>query len=134
MITREIAEKEFMKWFEAKKLPKKLLEKNADDKEAIISSIEEDILILNEDLSFTQILNFPIQVNNSEPITKLNYAFRVKEGELAASMSGIKTEDLIGQISICYISALTGLNRGMVRTLDPTDSYLGKKIAAFFFI
>jgi len=133
MVAKEIAEQEFSKWFEAKKLPKKLLEKNADDKEAIISSIEEGVLSLNDDLIFTQKLNFPIKQGDSI-ITELSFKFRVTEGELSAAMSGIKADDLIGQIQICYLSALTGVSRGIIRTLDPTDSYVGKKIAAFFFI
>jgi hypothetical protein len=133
-VSKEIAEQEFMDWFKAKKLPIYLLEKNADDKEAIISAIEEGILSKDEDHKFTQILSFPINVPDSEPITKLEYVFRVAEGVLASSMKGIKTDDLIGQISICYVSVLTGQNKGIIRALDPSDSYLGKKIAAFFFI
>ena len=133
-VTREIAEKEFMEWFEAKKLPVNLLDKNADDKEAIISAIEEGILSKDEDNKFTQILNFPIDNGSGEKLSKLEYAFRVSEGVLAASMKGIKADDLIGQIAICYVSVLTGQNKGIIRALDPSDSYLGKKIAAFFFI
>lgn len=133
MIAREIAEKEFMQWFEAKKLPKNLLEKNSDDKEAIVNAIEEGKLVLNEDNTFTQKLSFPVSFGDTS-ISELTFKFRVQEGELAASMRGIKTEDLIGQISICYVSVLTGQNKGIIRALDPSDSYLGKKIAAFFFI
>lgn len=134
MIQKEIAEQEFMSWFEAKKLPKSLLEKNADDKEGIISAIEEGVLCLNpDDNTWTQILRFPITVGN-EVIKDLKFKFRVQEGELSSSMRGIKTEDLIGQISICYIAVLTGQNKGIIRSLDPADSWVGKKIAAFFFI
>jgi hypothetical protein len=133
MIAREIAEKEFMQWFEAKKLPKNLLEKNSDDKEAIVNAIEEGKLVLNEDNTFVQKLSFPVSFGDTS-INELTFKFRVQEGELAASMRGIKTEDLIGQISICYVAVLTGQNKGIIRALDPSDSYLGKKIAAFFFI
>jgi hypothetical protein len=133
-VTREIAEAEFMEWFEAKKLPKNLLDKNADDKEAIISAIEEGVLSKDEDNKFIQALNFPVDNGSGEKIAQLTFAFRVSEGVLAASMKGIKTDDLIGQISICYVSVLTGQNKGIIRALDPSDSYLGKKIAAFFFI
>lgn len=133
MIAREIAEDEFMQWFEAKKLPKNLLEKNSDDKEAIVNAIEDGRLVLNEDNTLVQKLSFPVSIGDTS-INELTFKFRVQEGELAAAMRGIKTEDIIGQIAICYVSVLTGQNKGIIRALDPSDSYLGKKIAAFFFI
>jgi hypothetical protein len=134
MITREVAEKDFMGWFEAKKLPKNLLEKNAEDKESIINAIMEGVLVLDENNCFVQTLNFPVQIPNSEEIKELKFAFRVTEGVLAASLRGIKTDDLIGQMSLAYVSTLTGQPKSIIRSLDPSDSYLGKKIAAFFFI
>lgn len=134
MIAREVAEKEFMGWFEAKKLPKNLLEKNADDKEAIINAIMEGILVLDEDNCFIQKLNFPVEIPNSEVIKELKFAFRITEGVLAASLRGIKTDDLIGQMSLAYVATLTGQPKSIIRALETSDSYLGKKIAAFFFI
>lgn len=132
-INKLTAEQEFAKWFEAKKLPKNLLDRNADDKEAIIGAIEEGILILNDKNEFIQKLQFDYDTGG-EPLKELTFAFRVPEGVLSASLKGVKTDDLIGQMAICYISVLTGQNKGIIRALDPVDSYIGKKIAAFFFI
>lgn len=133
VITKEVAESEFNKWFEAKRLPDYLLEKNQDDKDAIIAAIQDGRLSLNENNEFIQKLLFPVQTGSNE-ISELKYRFRVPEGELAASTRGVKPDDLIGQLSICYISTLTGLQKGIIRSLDPADSLIGKKIAAFFFI
>lgn len=130
-VTREIAEQDFMSWFEAKKLPQFMLEKHADDKEAMISAIMTGNLVLNEDFTFTQKLNFPVKGSNME-VSELKYAFRISEGVLAASLRGIKTDDLIGQMPIAYISALTNEQKGTIRALDQIDSQLGKNIAAFF--
>jgi hypothetical protein len=133
VITKEFAEEEFTRWFEAKRLPNSLLDKNQDDKEAIISAIQDGRLYLNENNEFIQKLLFPVETG-SQSVSELKYRFRVSEGELAASTRGVKPDDLIGQLSICYISTLTGLQKGIIRSLDPADSLVGKKIAAFFFI
>jgi hypothetical protein len=132
-VTKAIAEDEFLQWFKAKKLPNYLLEKNADDKEAIVNAIVDGMLSLNEENCFIQKLNFPVLMP-SETISELKFAFRVPEGVLSASLKGIKTDDLIGQMALAYVSTLTGQTKSVIRALDPSDSYLGKKIAAFFFI
>lgn len=123
------SQEEFNKWFEAKKLPLSLLEKKADDKEVIISAIQEGYLILNDNNTFTQTLKFPIKEGQ---LTELTFAFRITEGEFAAASKGIKVDELIGQLPIAYISALTGENRGIIRALDTVDLNVGKSIASFF--
>jgi hypothetical protein len=130
-IDPEIAQSEFKRWAEAKKIPEKALEKHEDDAEAIVDAIREGSLLLEDDLSFTQNLKFPVKEGE---INQLKYKFRISEGELAASTKGLRADELIGQMPICYISALTGQNRGIIRSLDPVDVSLGKHIAAFFLI
>jgi hypothetical protein len=125
----EDAKLEFSKWAESKKLSNKILEKHDDDSEIIIDAIQEGILVLDEENNFIQTLQFP-----KEKLQTLKYKNRVTKGELAASTKGIKTDDLIGNMSICYISCLTGENRNDIRTLDSVDSSLGEHIAAFFLI
>lgn len=124
-----MAKAEFMRWFEAKKFSKRVLEKHDDDMEAIVDAIQQGILVLNEDMTFTHKLQFPLQ---SGEVSELTYKFRITEGELAASMKGLKTDDFIGQMPIAYVSALTGQNRGIIRALDHVDISLSKHIAAFF--
>ena len=128
-LSLELAKEEFNKWAESKKLSAKILEKHDDDAEIIIDAIQEGILVLDEENCFIQTLQFP-----KEGLQSLKYKNRVTKGELAASTKGIKTDDLIGNMSICYISCLTGENRGMIRALDSVDSSLGEHIAAFFLI
>lgn len=126
----ELAKEEFDKWAESKKLSAKMIEKHNDDAEAIIDAIQEGNLILNEeDYSFTQKLLFP-----KGEISELKFPNRINEGVLGAATKGIKSDDLIGQMSICYVSALTGKDRGTIRSLDSTDLALGKHIASFFLL
>lgn len=126
----ETAKDEFQKWADSKKLSAKMIEKHADDAEAIVDAIQEGNLVLNEDdNSFTQKLLFP-----KGEVNDLVYPNRINEGVLGAATKGIKTDDLIGQMSICYVAALTGKDRGTIRSLDSTDLALGKHIAAFFLL
>lgn len=129
-ISLEQAEKEFMSWFEAKKLPEYLLNKKSDDKEVIISAIQSGNLILDEENCFTQVLKFP--TNNG--LSELKYAARITEGELAAATKGIKIDDLIGQMPIAYVATITKKSRGEIRALDTVDLNIGKAIVSFFSI
>jgi hypothetical protein len=125
----EDAKLEFSKWAESKKLSNKILEKHDDDSEIIIDALQEGILVLDEDNCFVQTLQFP-----KGELTSLKYKNRVTKGELAASTKGIKTDDFIGNMSICYIACLTGQNRNDIRLLDSIDCSIGEHIAAFFLI
>ena len=128
MVSLEQAEKEFLGWFEYKKLPKRMLEKKADDKEVIIDAImEESISIDPESYEIKQVLKFP-----KEQIKELSFKPRVTEGVLASATRGIKIDDLIGQMPICYISAITGTDRALIRSMESVDTVVGKSIAAFF--
>lgn len=129
VISLEQAQKEFQKWADAKRLSEKVIEKHIDDKEAMVDAIMNGNLILNEDNTLKQILEFPVKDGQ---VKELVYKFRITEGELAASTRGIRTDDLIGQFSLCYVAALTGQDRGTIRVLDSVDVSLGKHIAAFF--
>ena len=124
------AKAEFDRWVEAKKLSSKTLEKHRDDEETIIDAIQEGYLVLDEDLNLIQELKFPIE---KAGITQLQYPLRITEGELAASTKGIRgIDDLVGQMVIGYVSALTGIVKGHIRILDPVDMSIAKAIAAFF--
>lgn len=129
-IDLKTAKAEFDKWAEAKKLSKKILEKHKDDEETIIDAIQEGVLVLDEELMFTQYLNFPIEKIS---LTQLTYPLRITEGELSASTKGIRgVDDLIGQMAIGYVSALTGEVKSHIRALDSVDMAIAKAIAAFF--
>ena len=125
------AKDEFKRWFDAKKLPEYLLEKKADDKDVIIAAIQSGNLVLNDENTFTQVLNFPIKDGQ---VAELTFAFRITEGELAAASKGLRPDDLIGQLPIAYVAALTSQNRGVIRAMDTVDLNVGKAIASFFSI
>jgi len=132
-MTRELAQTEFNKWFDTKNLAQKLHEKNADDEEAIIDAIIAGDLILNDDFSFTQKLKFPVQMNETEKLDELKYAYRISDGIMSAAIKGNDAKDMMG-IAQSVISALTGQVKGTIKALDTVDSGLGKHIAAFFLI
>lgn len=131
LVTFEQAQEEFKSWAAEKRISDKVIEKHADDAEAIIDAIQNGVLVLNEDNTLTQKLEFSVKDGQ---VKELIYKSRITEGELAASTRGIKTDDLIGQFSLCYVAALTGQDRGTIRALDSVDVSLGKHIAAFFSI
>jgi hypothetical protein len=128
-VNLEVAKAEFEKWVEAKKIPEKAIEKHEDDAEYIIDAIQSGVLTIDDDFTLVHKLEFP-----KGELSQLRYKPRVSKGELSASTRGLKADNLIGEMAICYISCLTGESRGAIRSLDSVDSSLGEHIAAFFLI
>ncbi len=127
----ETASNEFKRWAEAKRIPENAMKKHEEDSEAIIEALQNGYLMLDEENCFIHKLAFPLK--NGE-ISELKYKFRVSKGELSASVRGLRSDNLIGEMAICYVSCLTDQQRGIIRAMDSTDSSLAEHIAAFFLI
>ena len=126
----ETATEEFKKWADSKMISNKVIEKHQDDADAIIDALQQGNLSLDEETNdLIQFLFFP-----KGETTELRYRSRVSKGELSASTRGLRSDNIIGEMPICYVSCLTGKDKGTIRALDSTDSSLGEHIAAFFLI
>jgi hypothetical protein len=135
LISFDIANSEFQKWADAKRLPQSALNKHEEDKEIIIEAIQKGYLSLDDELCFVHKLSFPLNINSEgDKLSELRYKFRVTKGELSASTKGLRADNLVGEMSTCYISCLTEQPRSLIRALDSTDSGLAEHIAAFFLI
>lgn len=129
-ITREVAEAEVNKWLDFKGVTERKREKQKDNIESLIDSVESGQLILNDDHSFTQVLSVPM--NGEIPVREIKFKPRVPVSVFQIQLQGIKAgNDPLGVV-IAYISGLTGLPKGVVRALDSDDYAVASAIAVFF--
>ncbi len=130
-VTKEMAQSEFDRWFESKKLPKTRREGDALPLvEEMVSAIEEGTLVIDEENKITQVLKFPIVIAQREPVKELVYVNRVQAGTLASRTAWAKDDK--EQKLIAKISVLTGCEAGVIRALDSIDHQIASIISAFY--
>jgi hypothetical protein len=128
-INREIAIDEVEKWLTYKKVSDKKRTARADNIESLIDAVEEGYLILNDDMSFTQLLKFPTEGEKS--ISDLTFQPRLKVGSIHNHLQGIKSSDGDGRMC-AYVCALTRMHSGFIKSLDTEDYSIAESIAIFF--
>jgi hypothetical protein len=131
-VAREVAEKEFDRWFESKKLPNTRREgKDAESiVNEIVNAIEEGYLVVSDENEMIYSLKFPVG-NADKQIDKLTFVNRISAGTLQAKTNYVKSDDQQGR-SIATIAALTGEVGGTIRALDSVDFGLAMSITVFY--
>lgn len=126
-ISKEVATEEVNKWLDYKKVKSKKREAYKDAIESLSDAISEGALILNEDFSFTQNLDFP--VGSDKQIKSLEFKARVDVATIQKYMNGVSTGD--GRI-LATIAALSGQEKAVVSKLDTEDYSVASSVAIFF--
>lgn len=128
----EVAQMDFERWLAFKKIKSKKREGNREQEETIVDAITHGSLIVEEDCSLKYKLDFPIKNEKGEE-TQKEFIFkpRIAVWELNAKLKGVKASDGDGRV-VAYVSAITGVNGGIIRKLDTEDYNLCQAIVMYF--
>lgn len=129
-VSKEIAIAEVNKWLEFKKISSHKIEEKKDSIDELIQNIEDGLLVLNEDFSFTQTLKFPIGEGDVS-IKTLTYKPRINVNKIKPYLQTVKPTDVDGRYS-GYIAALTSQSLAIVDMIDTEDNSLARTFAGFF--
>lgn len=128
-VDRETAEAEVQKWLENKRIRGNKLESFADNIESLVECVMYGQLLIEEDFSWTHILDIPIP--GDVPMEKLSYKPRLTVQETHSKMKGVKGTDVDGRV-VALVAALTGKPSALIGKLDTSDYSVAQNIAIFF--
>lgn len=126
-LSKELAIEEVNKWLDFKKVKEKKRVAYKDAIEGLADAISEGSLILNEDFTFTQTLDFPVGADKQ--FKTLNYKARIDVATIQKYMNGVSTGD--GRI-LATIAALSGQAKEVVSKMDTEDYSVASSVAIFF--
>lgn len=130
LVSRDVAEQEVDKWLDFKGVTERKREKQKDNIESLVDSVEAGLLTLNEDHSFTQKLLMPL--DGEMPVKELIFKARVPVSVFQTQLQGVKAGgDPLGVV-MAYIAGLTNKPKGVIRALDSDDYAVSSAIAIFF--
>ncbi len=126
-ISKEVAIIEVEKWLDFKKVKPKKREAYKDAIESIADAMCEGSLVLNEDFSLTQTLDFPIGAEKQ--FKSLDFKPRVDVSTIQTQMNGVTGADarILGTIA-----ALTDKAKGIISKMDTEDYSVASSVAIFF--
>ena len=130
-ISKEVAQQEFNKWAEAKKISDTKRESNKDCEEEILNAIMEGHLTLTEENEWKYKLKFHLGKGEMNIVNELTFKLRLTINELNSVSKGLKPSDVEGKL-IAYLSAITGESIGLLKTLDTVDYSTVSCIVAYF--
>jgi hypothetical protein len=129
-VNKEVAQAEFDRWFENKKLRSSRREGDAEElMNEIVLAIQDGDIVITDDFEAIQNLKFPI--TQPVEITQLKFVARIQTGTLMQKTASVKQGDSQGR-SIATIAALTNEVGGTIRALDSVDFALAACISAFY--
>lgn len=130
MISKEQATKEVEAWLDSKCVSQRKRDKAKQAIEDLIEFFEYGILTLNhETFEITQILQLPV---GDSGIKELKYKSRMPVGAAYDHLTKVKSGDGDGRV-MAYVTALTGVNSGIVKAID-TEDYDACVAIAYFFL
>lgn len=131
-ITQDVAEKDVKRWLEARRTSEKKAEAMAETIKELENFVMEGKLIVDEDGTLTQILDFPI--GEEVMLKELKFKNRISVGDIQKRMTGnnIKSGDIDGRLMV-YASALTDKLFNQIAKMDSSDYSVTSTVASFFF-
>lgn len=128
----EVAEKEFKKWAEFKKIRGSKLEANEEHQDIIIDEIVEGNIFLTENYEFNYTLKFPItDSSGNEALSFLIFKPRVSVRDINSKMQGVKSTDGDARL-LAYVAAITNQNSKLLNKLDLSDYSVCQAIIMYF--
>jgi hypothetical protein len=132
-VARQVAELDFTKWLDFRKVGVK---KRADSKaqeDEIIAGIESGEIVIEENFYITQKLQHPITNPQGEvTVSELKFKPRIFVKELNAKLRALPTQSSPDDRIAGYIAALTEKPFALVGELDTEDYRLSSNIVMYF--
>ncbi len=128
-VSREQAQLEVEEWLDFKKVGSQVRITNRDSIEYLISAIVDGDLSIDDEKNLIQNIKFPSPGELS--FSQLKYKPRVSIKVVNSRLIGVKSDDINGRFS-AYASALTGVNRDLIKDLETDDFRLVQNIVVFF--
>ncbi len=132
VVSLDIARIELEKWLDYKKVSEAKKESSKESIDLLVDAISNGSLVLADNLSLIQTLDFPIKDKDGRDAYKtLEFKPRLTVGDVHSNLQGIKATDAAGFI-IGYVAALISQPKEFVRKLDVQDYGIAQAIALFF--
>lgn len=131
-LTEQVAEQDIKRWLNARKTSDKKIESMESAIKEMTNFVMEGKLIVNDDDTLKQVLDFPI--GDEAIITELKFKNRISVGDIQKRMTGnnVKSGDIDGRLMV-YASALTGQSFATIAKMDSSDYTITSTVASFFF-
>jgi len=130
-VSFEVAQNDFNKWAEARRIGEKKREGNLGSEETILEAITDGDLVINEDNTMELKLVWPI-IGDGDGVKSLDFKFRLTAGERQEAMKGISANDGEGRL-IGLIAQLTNQPKGIIKKLESAPDFdRATSIAVYF--
>jgi len=126
-VSIEVAQADIERWLDGTKVMGSKRAKSKADIELMTDAICDGLLIVNEDLTLTQNLLYPL-----EGVSSLTYKSRLSVEEPASRLKQFKADDIHGMV-LAYVATLTSKPNALIGKVDRKDYSIATAIAGFFF-
>jgi hypothetical protein len=127
-IEKEVAQADFDRWFEVKKLPKTRREGESESMvNELLGSIEEGFIVLQDDGGVKLFLREPL--TGERPLNELNFVPRLTAGQLMSKTGYAKTSQ---EKQVATIAAFSDEVGGTIRALGTIDLTIAAVITNFY--
>lgn len=127
MVSIEVAQAEIQKWLDGTKVMSSKQAASKSDIELLTDAVCDGLLVVNEDLTLTQKLLYPL-----EGVTELVYKSRLSVGDPASRLKEFKADDIHGMV-LAYVATLTQKPNALIKNIDRKDYRISTAVAGFFF-
>lgn len=127
MVSIEVAQAEIQKWLDGTKVMASKQAASKSDIELLTDAVCDGLLVVNEDLTLTQKLLYPL-----EGVTELVYKSRLSVGDPASRLKEFKADDIHGMV-LAYVATLTQKPNALIKNIDRKDYRISTAVAGFFF-
>ncbi len=132
LVSKEVATKDIDRWLDYKKVRDSKREANKEYIDSLVAAVCDGLLVVNDDLTITQTLLFPIEDKEGKDAFKtLEYKARLNVSLLHLHMNGIKPGDNDGRL-LAHVAALTAKPKELIKKIDTEDYGIALSIAVFF--
>ena len=140
VIVESVAKAELEKWFDFRKTKDKARINIDEDigRDVMADKLVEGFmygnLVFDNLGNLTQKLEFPLGTESkSTSLKDLIWKPRFRESELNEPLKGVKTNDSSGRMK-AYMSAITGVSKPLLGSLDYSDYSLSQTIVSYFLL
>jgi len=126
-VSIEVAEQDIERWLDGTKVMPSKREAAKADIEIMTEAIQDGLLVINDDLTITHKLLFPL-----EAVDELTYKSRLTVEEPKSRLRQFKSDDVHGMIH-AYVATLAKQPLAIIGKLDRKDYRISTAIAGFFF-
>jgi len=130
-VSREVAEADFQKWLDFKRVKEKKRVDSKQQEEELINAIEEGQLVVDTDFNLVLKLDFPLSHEGTITVSELKFKPRITVGEINAKLKGVSQNSADDRI-VAYVSALTNSSLSVINKLEVEDYRIASSIVIYF--